>query len=393
MIATINFNLRKRGNGKTYMYLVFTLDKRVSLATGKQINSEDWDKQKARLKKTDSQSIRTQRELNNLYNRVQGILIDNLGINKENFLILYSGGDLMTPFFTYLKQFIENKDSQYTKSGKRVKHDYRQTQVLLNDYCKRYGDLDFDSFDDSFYSRFHDFVIAQEYSLNTFGKHIKNIKAVINKYKRQNPLVGIDTSSLKVVQYSPENVFLNPIELQRLADYQFNARYQLVVDIAIILAWTGVRFEDYVKLTFDIEQNRFFAYTDKTIKPVTIPIHTMANEVLKKHGHLPQIVTNVEFNRVIKLACKLVGINDIVKIPPKETNRVKKYGGTEVEKWKMVSAHTFRRSIATNLFLAKFPESAIMGITGHTKRETLMKYIKLSSADHADMLAQHWGVD
>ncbi len=61
-----------------------------------------------------------------------------------------------------------------------------------------------------------------------------------------------------------------------------------------------------------------------------------------------------------------------------------------VEKWKLVSSHTARRSFATNLYKSNFPAISIMKITGHKTEKAFLKYIKVTPEEHAKLLAEHW---
>lgn len=60
------------------------------------------------------------------------------------------------------------------------------------------------------------------------------------------------------------------------------------------------------------------------------------------------------------------------------------------KKWEMISSHTARRSFATNEYLAGTPTLTIMAITGHKTEKSFLRYIKLTSAEHAKLLRAHW---
>lgn len=60
-----------------------------------------------------------------------------------------------------------------------------------------------------------------------------------------------------------------------------------------------------------------------------------------------------------------------------------------VEKWELVTAHTARRSFATNAYLAHVPTLAIMKITGHSSEKVFLRYIRISQEDNARQLQEH----
>jgi len=69
-------------------------------------------------------------------------------------------------------------------------------------------------------------------------------------------------------------------------------------------------------------------------------------------------------------------------------------GGVKVtnnhQKWERLTTHTARRSFATNEYLAGTPTITIMAITGHKTEKAFLKYIKLTSSEHAIMLKEQW---
>jgi mannosyltransferase OCH1-like enzyme len=52
--------------------------------------------------------------------------------------------------------------------------------------------------------------------------------------------------------------------------------------------------------------------------------------------------------------------------------------------------HTACRSFATNLYLEGFPTISIMAATGHKTERAFLDYIKVTQAEHAQKLIEHW---
>ena len=52
--------------------------------------------------------------------------------------------------------------------------------------------------------------------------------------------------------------------------------------------------------------------------------------------------------------------------------------------------HTGRRSFATNMYKRGFPTIAIMRLTGHTTEANFLKYIKVTSEEHAAMMSEEF---
>ena len=56
----------------------------------------------------------------------------------------------------------------------------------------------------------------------------------------------------------------------------------------------------------------------------------------------------------------------------------------------LITTHTARRSFATNQYLAGFPTTSIMKITGHRTEKAFMKYIKITPRETAAKLRELW---
>jgi integrase len=56
-----------------------------------------------------------------------------------------------------------------------------------------------------------------------------------------------------------------------------------------------------------------------------------------------------------------------------------------VERWKMISSHTARRSMATNAYERGTPVLSIMAITSHSTEKAFMAYIKTSKRKQAEI--------
>jgi len=63
-----------------------------------------------------------------------------------------------------------------------------------------------------------------------------------------------------------------------------------------------------------------------------------------------------------------------------------KEDGTDFKKWELLTTHVARRSCTTNEYLAGTPTITIMAITGHKTERAFLKYIKLTSGEHAKLL-------
>ena len=112
----------------------------------------------------------------------------------------------------------------------------------------------------------------------------------------------------------------------------------------------------------------------------------MVREILNKYqGSAPRLLSNQRFNEYIKEVARIAGIDQI------EAKR-ETIGGKEIAtkrpKYELITSHAGRRSFATNMYLAGLPSITIMAITGHKTEKSFMKYLKITQAQHAELVGR-----
>ena len=103
---------------------------------------------------------------------------------------------------------------------------------------------------------------------------------------------------------------------------------------------------------------------------------------------LPPKQTNADFNKNIKILCQLCDIDNIMigKIfnPKKKRKILGNY-----PKYKMITAHSLRRSFCTNM-RGKISDDSLSKIMGWTTDELMSLYDKNSKLSHANKLKNVW---
>lgn len=270
---------------------------------------------------------------------------------------------------------------------------YKNTQKRVIEYLAECGkdDIALKELGKSFYDDFISYLNAQGYSKNTNGKHVKNIKAMINILPMSCRVECEFVEDGKCNQLSEDiaNIALTEDELKTLAEYPFKGYLDRVRDEFLLLCWTGCRYSDLSKLTktniIDLANGKAFSFSQqKTGAEVVIPIMPEIQDVLEKHSfQMQKPMANQVFNRFLKEMCRKAGLTDIVKIKRTEGGVEKTF---EHEKCDIVSAHTARRSFATNFYKRGFPTLMIMAITGHSTEKSFLKYIKVSKEENAELM-------
>jgi len=260
----------------------------------------------------------------------------------------------------------------------------------------------FSEIDINFYNRFVEYlqnpiitkdksgketVIKKAFTQNSVGKYIKILKMMINESNSTES----DISNFHVFTEEVDNVYLNEDELQKLKDCDLSKNHHLdrVRDWFLLLCWTGCRFSDLSKITKTDIKDKFITFRQqKTNAKVTIPLHPIVLDILKKYDfEMPSPITNQKFNDYIKEVSQLAGIDE------KETF-TRTSGGKLVNetkpKFELITSHTGRRSFCTNMYKRGLPTLMIMSISGHKTEKSFLKYIKVKQDEHAAMMSEKW---
>ena len=415
-MANIKFYLKdgKDQNAETLILLrVFINYKSLKVSTGLKLKPKHWNKNKLRAVEWESfpSGKEINKKLDDLDNKAK-LALESLEnnftpITPENFKKALADHGKVTRGVKKLNllDFIQDKidcckdGSQLTPAGKKFSNftikGYNTTMEHLMKFQKKTGyQVNFETINMEFYSKFIDYFHKQGRATNTIGKHLKNIKVFAQEAVSKGVKVHPEALSkdFKVIHEQTDQVYLTENELKMIYDLDLasNPKLERVRDLFLIGCYTGLRFADLSTLneTSLINNGTLIKVrTQKTGETVTIPLHWMARAILQKYDNKPpRAISNQKTNVYIKDVCKEAGIVDRVTI------HITK-GGRSVAitkaKHELITCHTARRSFASNLFLAGVPTISIMKITGHRTEKSFMTYIRISNEDNANMLLNH----
>jgi integrase len=304
----------------------------------------------------------------------------------------------------YIKKFVDNIESgkRLIKTGKNEGKVYAKSTVktfkewkvqwdnFQMDYINR--QLNWNDITDTICDDFISFFSERDNSMNTIGKHIKNLKTILSYSFIEKFHENKSFENFPVYKTDITRVVLSENELELLEKKEFkNKETREDVDIFLIGCYTALRFSDYSRISIDhiknIEgKNQIHIITKKTKEKVIIPISVKLNKILTKYNfRIPQTYAQ-RLNKNIKDACEDVGINETI-----EVKKVK--GGRDIiefiPKYKLVQSHTARRTGATNMYKNGMSTLLLMELTGHKKESTFLKYIVLAKEETAAKLAEN----
>lgn len=375
---------------------------KVKISTGVKINPKYWNFESQRVKKV--REVGNHEQINALLKKLDAII-------AKRELDLMNEGRLLT--IQNLKQpvveFLNRDENESSITLKKFIADFIATSTKKPNTVKQYNtsfnrvtayeshtrkNLNFEDIDLEFYNDFTKFMMEKNYSLNSIGTSVKNIKVFMNEAVERGLTKNLEfrNKKFRIIEEETENIYLSEDEIKKIyeLDLSNNKRLDRVRDLFIIACYSGLRFSDLIQLrdeNFIDNKTKIRIKTEKTGDLVIIPLNTYIKNILAKYGGtVPELISNVKMNLYLKDLAKEAELNEDVIIS------FTKGGVRQSEVFKkheLVTVHTARRSFATNAFLRDIPTISIMKITGHRTERSFMKYIKISQEDNANKLTEH----
>jgi integrase len=414
-MANINFNLRKQASkDPQIIYLVFrhnTWDKRkLVYPLELKVIPASWDSKKQCVKNIISELNKDyinkylsdiKKEAINIHTKaVSNRIPITRALIKEGLDRFTKKTSTISSLIPFIDEFIKTADKRIIAGTGRLTSSqtikkYNTTLSVLKEFAAVYiRPVDFDTIDLDFYQDYLDFLTTtKKYKINTVGKHIATLKGFLNEAEAKGLTTRSDHKSkrFKVLTEDSTAIYSPVEELLKVYNHDFadNKRLERVRDLFIIGAFTGLRFSDFTAIKKEnIKGDNIELFQQKTGGKVIIPIHKVVKEILDKYnGAAPENISNQKLNDYIKEVYKAVEVKERIEI-------ISTKGGVRVvkafEKWELVSSHTARRSFATNLYLMGVPAQTIMKITGHKTETAFLKYIRLDTQEHANIVRDMW---
>lgn len=399
-MSTVKFYLKDpHSKSKTLIYLFFSFKgKRLKCSTGESIRPKDWN--------DTSHKSRSDSDLNDFLKSFGNTVTEierQMRTNKENVTpdilrqklkeAFNDEKKIKHNFITFIEEYIKSVED--TKKISTIKS-YRNTLRHLREYS--FKPIEFENITLEFYNNFIKHLkVVKMFSVNTIGKQIKNIKFFLNEATESgiNKTMDFKLRKFKGMAEDADSIYLNLIEIDQLYKLPLAhcKRLEQVRDLFIVGCYTGLRFSDFSQIKPEhIKDGAIHIRTQKTDEPVVIPIHPMVGEIMVKYkdqysNSMPNALSNQKMNKYLKEVAELALLNErVILSKNKGSSRV----DTTFYKYELVTTHTARRSMATNLFLGGVPPITIMQITGHKTEKAFLKYVKATPLQHAYKIKEHW---
>ncbi len=417
-MATLKYYIRDKNSRKetSINYRInFTATKKVRGSTKLKIHPKFWDAEKQRVRnRTEVSQIKD--AINNKLidfekfvfrkiNSYETSITDEIAEFLNDDILIYFGKKKVQKkltFYEFTNIFIEQSKGRILNSNKkplsgRTIKEYERTIELLKDFEKRNNyPIYFESINLEFYYSFINYLEEKDYSLNTIGKFIKQIKVFMNEATEQGLNENLSFRSKKFTKPSSKSfqIYLNEKELEKIIelDLKENTTLDNARDLFIIGAYTGLRVSDFNNLSknnIEIHKGQKILKVNvrKTNSSISIPIHPKVEEIIKKrNGDFPKKMADQQINLALKTIGEKAEINEKITY-----TKIK--GGKEITetkfKYDMIVNHTARRSFCTNAYLNNMATLDIMAISGHTSEKVFLNYIKISEKERAIKIAEN----
>tara|TARA_R110000765_G_scaffold295818_3_gene390991 strand:- start:19205 stop:20443 length:1239 start_codon:yes stop_codon:yes gene_type:complete len=382
---------------------------RIQIDTGIEIPLKYWNKEKSFLKKSKevgSEYVQLT-QMDSLANQIiSSYRNQGKPLSKKLFKRQFEDGEPsinikpVENFFTEFEHYLESKKGKVVRD---VIKDYNSLKKHLEGFQEFSGIIvDFNAFDYHFYQEWTDYLAYHAplknggvgMNNNTIGKLVKNLKAFLNDRMRRNRIKPIDLTAFKVIQEEVDHIYLTADEIQAIAAVGCKEDEELerVKDFFVIGCLTGLRFSDISRIRPEYLDNEGFLNIrqKKTSGRIVIPLRKQVKEVLAKYGGQAPDIDSFTFNKRIKELGDGAGLHQKVEIEHKR-GTIKE--AQLLEKYKLISSHTCRRSFCTNAYLDGIDVQLIMKISGHRSEKAFRRYLKISNYEAAQKLKEAWGLD
>ncbi len=296
------------------------------------------------------------------------------------------------PFDEAYEEFIEtnrNKVSYNTSKNRTTAKNF------IYRYQKHYQtEIQFTDIDLSFFEKLYDYAIdIEEKETNTFVTYVAKFKAFLNWGVEKKYINTIEYKKYTCSEKEKTIICLSPDEFKQLYNKEFeSAKLDKARDLYCFGCLTGLRYSDIRTLRREHIHNGYISKNiTKTQENDYIPILPQAQEILDKYKNesifpLPKL-SNQKLNDYIKDCCEKAEINTpTIKLIYKGNEKIEKV----FPKYKLITAHTSRKTFITIAFILGMDVKIIKSITGHKKDSTFDKYLKLADEMKKEKMISAW---
>lgn len=342
--------------------------KRKYISTEIRLKPDQWDKKKSRIKPSTPNYQQIKKYLNDIIEKLEKCEMETAAKGFQ--LTFEKLSDSINPKSenTDFILFVEN----YIKNDRTRDFHTLQTYITLLHHLQEFKkSIRFEDLNTSFIMDFENFLSGQGLKINTVGKNLKILRALI---RTAIDLEFIESSkyvfrNYKIKSEPTHRTYLTPEEIDKILNINDLTKAQEKIrDMYLFGIYTGLRFSDLTKIgksnIQEIEGKTYLVVEamEKTKQYLRLPIYLLFNgkaiELIEKYDdpkkrYFFDDFTSQYINRELKKIAAKAGID------------------------KVITFHTSRHTAATYLLYKNVPMAVIQKILGHTKISTTQIYAKV----------------
>ena len=326
-MATFSYRIRTTRKGiLTKVLIRFNVDRHTSFYADTQylVLSDAWDDKKQTVKSrftfTDDFTEQQGRELTKNLSELRSHILGEIAKDPEHAMtktrlekIIYSFHHprSLTPgrrvrsresLVDYIARFTREMEEgtrlniHKLRYGPSTIKNYKGFVVQFDEYCKaKRKQFDFADIDLKFYDDFVAWFTAKNYSVNTIGRHVKELKIIMRAAREEglHDNGAIESRKFRVLTADVENIYLTESEIRAIAalDLSKNRHKDVARDIFLVGCYTAQRFSDYSTInegnirTLENGQQVIDLKQQKTGNHVVIPVRPELQAILEKYDN------------------------------------------------------------------------------------------------------------
>ena len=267
----------------------------------------------------------------------------------------------------FMDKFQEYENISKRNWSKNTIENYNTIRKKLYEFEKYSRQYRTDEIDLKFYSEFQEWCYGVKgHKPSTFGGYISKIKVIINYFRSAEPNFKYHVNIEHKNFYAPDEVsekdFLEEHELELLWNYKGNSKLENVRDIAKLLYYVCLRWNEF-RYEFKTNEGKVKIY--KTGDNYYWEIYEQKvkhRKAVKVHSQLEKMYLENTFPYYIEISNFNIYIQELI-----QSVGIKKH----------ITSHCFRKSFCVNHYMNGAIEEDIMEYSGHKSVKSLRAYINI----------------
>jgi len=413
-MSDIRFYLKESNSPrKTIIFLRYHKDGvNIKWQTGEKIEPKNWSKKDQKVKTSVDDHSHINSVLITQRRYFKGLLAEFLEQGHEihpekikermnaKFRTIETGRNEQEDLLLNLETYIEI--SRLTKSENTLKkfNTLKRTLIEFSKQNKGYSFLTFSHVDQTFYSKFIEFLLSKDIINETINKYFINLKTFLQWSFENGYNKNLLFKKFKSLKSSGDIYVLSNEDFLRMyqADLSDQPKLHSVRELFCLACLIGVRYSDFHKVNrenihehidFQTQEKRYQLKItmEKTKETLTIPISPIALQILERNNFQFNVISNQKMNDYLKELGEYLGFDKKFSIQKNQGTGLK-----TIEKYafERITCHTSRRTFVTLSLQRGMSMEVVMKIVGHKDVKTMQKYLKILPERAAEEINSAW---